>query len=169
MSDPFDDRKKRPPPIIIPAVPRITATTQATRTNTDEQEQENEQQRQLSLSEQGSRFSSSPLTFPPVHDHARIPLPKSDSQKSRKSAIANLAGLIEEARRPTQELELVGIGGPTTRSNTSSSRQRANSGQAKFGLYPKVEKTTRAWIESRTEQHVFDLAGQIPPQHLVGE
>lgn len=169
MSDPFDDRKKRPPPILIPAVPRITATTQATRTNTNEQEQGN-RQHQLSLSQQGSRFASSPLTFPPEQDVSRVPLPKSGSQKSRTSAITNLTNLMEEARQPPQELELVGIGGPTTRpKNSSRSRQRANSGQTGLGLHDKAEKTTRAWIEARTEQHVFKIAGQIPPAHLVGE
>ncbi|KAH3960548.1 hypothetical protein HBI56_152870 [Parastagonospora nodorum] len=162
MSDPFDARKKRPPPILIPAVPRITATTQATRTNTNEQEQgKRQQQHQLSLSQQGSRFASSPLTSPLEHDVSRVPLPKSGSQKSRASAMTNLTNLIEEARQPTQQLELVGIGGSTR------SKHSANSGQAGLGLHERAEKTTRAWIEARSEEHVFKIAGQIPPPHLV--
>jgi hypothetical protein len=171
MSNPFDDHKKRPPPILIPPLPRHKPVTYASRSQTESHEQQQQQQhvtRNASSSTQrGPRSASSPLTSPLEHDASRYPLPHSGSQKSRASAMSNLTGLMEQARASPHKSEQAASS--TTRSKQSvRSHHSAKSSQVQHEIVEVDERTSRAKIESRVEENLFKMTGQVPPTPIAG-
>jgi hypothetical protein len=171
MSKPFDDHKKRPPPIFVPPLTRHKPVTYAPRAQVGGYEQLQQQQpvtRNASSSTQrGTRSASSPLTSPLEHDASRYPLPNSGSQKSRASAMSNLTGLMEQARASPHKSEQAA--NSTTRSNQSArGHYSAKSPQVQCEMVEVDERTSRAKIESRVERSLFKIAGQVPPTPIAG-
>jgi hypothetical protein len=171
MSDPFDDHKKRPPPILIPPVPQQTAATHIMRTKTSEHEQPLQQPATMrnapSSTQQGPHSASPPLTSPLEHDVSRYPLPKSGSQRSRTAAMTNLTGLMQQARSSPQKSDQ-GIRSTTQSKHSALSRQSANSVYAQLDTPERDERTSRGKIEARTEMHMFKMSGQVPPTPIAG-
>jgi hypothetical protein len=172
MSNPFEDQKRRPPPIRIPpALPRQPPAAPPPRTSS-RQQQHGEARNASSSTQQGPRSVSSPLTSPLEHDGSRLPFPQSGSHKSRASAINALTTLMEESRASSRKSDQ----GSTTAKSTTRSRHSERShhsatatAQAQLEVLDEDERTSRAKIEARGEAHLFKVTGQVPPTPMLGE
>ncbi|KAH7076095.1 hypothetical protein FB567DRAFT_572446 [Paraphoma chrysanthemicola] len=170
MSDPFEHRKKRPPPIEIPPVPRHMPVSRGPQASVKDQEQQQppplrDQRNASSSTQQGVRSATTPLTSPLEHDASRLPLPQSGSQKSRASAMTTLTNLMEQARASPRKSD---SDKSTARSRYS---ERSNRSAAVAQAQPEIaggdERTIRGKIESRTEPNLFKMTGQVPPTPLA--
>lgn len=173
------DPKKRPPPIAIPEWPPSRATPAHTASGNPSfytKGSGQHPQRLTSSSTQQALCSgvTTPLTSPLEPDEVRLAVPKSSSQASRhrSSAMTTLSGLMDQARtspRKTDCGSLPSRHGSTTRSRQSErSHRSAVAAQAQLEALDEDETTTRSQIESRTEQKLFKLTGQIPPTPATG-
>jgi hypothetical protein len=169
MSSPFDDHKKRPPPIFIPPLARHKPVSYASQTQAEshEQHQQSVRKNASSSTQRSPRSVSSPLTSPLEHDASRYPLPNSGSQKSRTSAMSNLTGLMEQARASPHKSEQ-GANSTTRSKQSARGRRSAKSGQVQPGVVEVDERTSRARIESRVEKSLFKMTGQVPPTPIAG-
>jgi hypothetical protein len=170
MADPFDDQKKRPPPIQIPPLPRhILGHASQTTISGHPQQQQPGTKNVSSFTQQGSRFATTPLTSPLEHDGSC--LPHSGSQKSRASAMTTLTGLMEQARASPHKSEQGStMARSTTRSGHSErSRHSAIIVQAELEALDPNESTSRGKIELRTEKNLFKMTGQVPPTPIAGK
>ncbi|KAF1917397.1 hypothetical protein BDU57DRAFT_163648 [Ampelomyces quisqualis] len=167
MPDPFDDQKKRPPPIYIPPLLRDNPAAHAHRPSIGRQQDSQSRYQTAprnasSSTQRGLRSVSSPLTLSLEHDGSQ--LPKSGSQKSRTSAIAALNGLLDQARGSPRKSDT----SSTTRSKQSApSHLGGQSAQAHPDTLVNDEWTSRAKIESRSERNLFKMTGQIPPTPIA--
>jgi hypothetical protein len=169
MADPFDDQKKRPPPIQIPPLPRHVLGHASHTTISDHPQQQPGTKNVSSFTQQGSRFATTPLTSPLEHDGSC--LPHSGSQKSRASAMTTLTGLMEQARASPHKSEQGStMARSTTRSGHSErSRHSAITVQAELEALDPNESTSRGKIELRTEKNLFKMTGQVPPTPIAGK
>ncbi|KAF2028149.1 hypothetical protein EK21DRAFT_70327 [Setomelanomma holmii] len=166
MSNPFEDQKKRPPPIEIPPIPRHMPATHGPHSNDNGQRQQQRDKRNASSStQQGPRSATTPLTSPLEHDASHLPLPQSGSQKSRASAMTTLTNLMEQARASPRKSD---TGRSTARSRHSErSTYSAIAAQTQLEAVGEDERTTRGKIESRTELNLFKMTGQVPPHPIA--
>jgi len=180
MADPFDDQKRRPPPIRIPPQSRHAPVAQpAHPPRTSSRQQHQQQQRHQhgenrnasSSTQQGARSVTSPLTSPLEHDGSHLPFPQSGSQKSRTSAINALSALIEESRAsPCKSNQGSTVGRSTNRSRYSDrSHHNAAATQAQLETLDGDARTSRAKIEARREPNLFKMTGQVPPTPFLSE
>ncbi|KAH7065764.1 hypothetical protein BKA63DRAFT_454542 [Paraphoma chrysanthemicola] len=167
MSDSFEDRKKRPPPIEILPIPRHMPVSRGPQASVNDQQQQQQppplrdQRNASSSTQQGAQSATTPLTSPLEHDASRLPLPQSGSQKSRASAMTTLTNLMEQARASPRKSD---SGKSTARSRYSErSNRSAAVAQAQLETVVGDERTTRGKIESRTELNLFKMTGQVPP------
>lgn len=170
MSDPFEDFKKRPPPIEIPPVPRRMPATHDSHANANgqhQQQQQRDKRNASSCTQQGPRSAIPSLTSPLEHDASRLPLPQSGSQKSRSSAMTTLNHLMEQARASPRKSD---NGRSTARSRYSArSNHSEGAAHAQLEAVGGDERTTRGRIESRTELNLFKMTGQVPPSTLASK
>jgi hypothetical protein len=171
MLEPFDDQKKRPPPIAIPVLPRH-AFGYATQPNVQQQQQQQQQfstRNASSSTQQGPRSATSPRTSPSDPDIPRVP--HSGSQKSRTSAMTALSSMMDQTRGSPRRSEHGSTMGKSTAQSRHSERSQhsATAAQAQLEALDEDDRTSRAKIESRGEKSLFKMTGQVPPTPIVGE
>ncbi|KAF2821327.1 hypothetical protein CC86DRAFT_359069 [Ophiobolus disseminans] len=174
MSDPFNDQKRRPPPLKVPPVPGHLPAAQSAHpprvSSRQQQHRPHEEHRNPSTStHQGSRSVTNPLTSPLECDGSRLPPSHTGSQKSRTTAIDALSQLIEESRDKSSKLERSStVGHSTNRSRHSQhDHHTAIAAQAKREALNEDERTSRAKIEARSELTLFKMTGQVPPTPML--
>ncbi|KAH6625775.1 hypothetical protein C7974DRAFT_456076 [Boeremia exigua] len=177
MPAPAPDYKKRPPPIAIPQWPPV-AHGQNAFPNAPLQGKGSNQHPQRfasSSTQQAARSgTTTPLTSPLELGEFGFAVPKSGSQasKHRASAMTTLSGLMGQARTSPRKPDHGSVPsrhGSTTRSRQSErSHRSAIEAQAQLEIFDQDETTSRSQIESRTENKLFKMTGQIPPTPTTG-
>jgi hypothetical protein len=180
MADSYDDYKKRPPPIAIPAWPQPRPTPGPNAFANNIQARSNEQQQQQQQQDTSNfasvhvqptaRSVTSPLTSPPEQNVSRS---VSHASKGRTSAIITLSYLMDQARvsprKSDQSSSMPSRRGTSHSRHSEASHRSATAAQARLeALDQDTTVTTRAQIESRSERKLFKMTGQIPPTPITG-
>ena len=173
MSSHYDDQKKRPPPINIPPLPlpRPVEAPNTAQVKRDRQQQLDGRNASNSTQAEGRSAGSTPLTSPLEQDGSYLPRSQSQTSKSGVSVKATFSNLMDQARvsplRSEHSFTINSHPGSTTRSRHSGRSYHSAAG-AQAQLEALDEKTSRGQIESRNEQRLFKMTGQLPPTPTIG-
>ncbi|CAO2651519.1 Nn.00g040890.m01.CDS01 [Neocucurbitaria sp. VM-36] len=155
MPSQYDDQKKRPSPISIPPLPlpRPVQDPNTAQIKRGGQQQLNARDSSNSTQTESRSAGSTSLASPLEQDAPYLPRPQSQPNKSSISVKATFSNLMDQAR-------------VSPRRHSGRSHHSAASAQAQLEALD--EKTSRGQIESRNEQRLFKMTGQLPPTPTIG-